>query len=389
MALIAAASGGAEDKYGRIIHVETTAGWKAYASTVRFYIGGTRKPPDKEEIDMDLMDLKIDPEFADKIPPLTREEFEQLEANILADGVIINPLIVWNGLIVDGHNRFRILQKHPEIPYTIHIKEFSDRYDVIAWICKNQLGRRNLTPAQRKYLIGKQYEAEKSRETFHGNQHTTEDFEGDVGGGQNVHHQNGEKTSERIAREIGSNERYVRRAEEFAKGLDAAEEVSPGIKQEVFSGTLKTTDSDVAAIARAAPDERQGLVENLRKPKPAARGQPVTNAPAPDEDDEVEDLEEDSEEETEPYTPSKASIRQISAAMASDAEHPEHKMPTAFILEELTDALDSMIFRWDFMLSEHRDEADDKECRRQIQVLVDKGKAYLKLYRGGKKRDAV
>ena len=103
------------------------------------------------------MDLKIDPEFAGKIPPLTPEELEQLEANILAEGVVINPLIVWNGVIVDGHNRYRILQKHPEIIFHVYEKEFSDRYEVIAWICKNRLGRRNLTEAQKKYLVGKQY----------------------------------------------------------------------------------------------------------------------------------------------------------------------------------------------------------------------------------------
>ena len=332
------------------------------------------------------MDLMIDQEFADKIPPLTKEEFEQLEANILADGVVINPLIVWNGVIVDGHNRYRILQMHPEIPYQIHEKEFTDRFEVIAWICKNQLGRRNLTPAQRKYLIGKQYEAEKAaiRNTAGVNQYSC----ADEVSGQNVHKPPALKTSERIAKEIGTNERYVRRAEEFAKGLDAAEEVSPGIKQEVFTGALKTTDSDVAAIARASPDDRLELVENLRKPRAAARGQPVKEAADPDLEDDDEEADENIEEETESYVPSKASIRQISAAMASDAEHPEHRMPTEFIIEELTDALDSMIFRWDFMLGEHPDEAGDKECRRQIQLLVEKGRAYLKLYRGGKKRDA-
>ena len=334
------------------------------------------------------MDLMIDQEFADKIPPLTKEEFEQLEANILADGVVINPLIVWNGVIVDGHNRYRILQMHPEIPYQIHEKEFTDRYEVIAWICKNQLGRRNLTPAQRKYLIGKQYEAEKAMQggsTFRERDSETGKF---TSSAQNEHLRPSEKTSARIAGEIGKSQSYVRRAEEFAKGLDAAEEISPGIKQEVFSGSLKTTDSDVAAIARASPDDRLELVENLRKPRAAARGQPRTEPADSDLEDEGEEPDEDTDEETEAYIPTKASIRQISAAMASDAEHPEHRMPTAFIIEELTDALDSMIFRWDFMLGEHPDEAGDKECRRQIQLLVEKGRAYLKLYRGGKKRDA-
>ena len=91
-----------------------------------------------------LQQLRIDSEFESKIPPLREEEFKQLEENILADGVVINPLIVWDGVIVDGHNRYRILQKHPEIQYSTYEKMFPDRYAAIAWICKNQLGRRNL-----------------------------------------------------------------------------------------------------------------------------------------------------------------------------------------------------------------------------------------------------
>ena len=108
-----------------------------------------------------LKKLKIDPEFQSKIPPLTFHERNQLETNILEEGRILHPLIVWNGIIVDGHNRYRILQQHPEIQFTIYEKEFTDRYAVIAWICKNQLGRRNLTSQQFKYLMGQQYKAEK------------------------------------------------------------------------------------------------------------------------------------------------------------------------------------------------------------------------------------
>ncbi|MFR3004290.1 MAG: hypothetical protein ACLTML_02545 [Blautia faecis] len=115
--------------------------------------------------------LRIDPEFESKIPPLTEEEYQLLEENILQDGVVLNPLIVWNGCIVDGHNRFRIIQAHPEIKYTVFEKEFPDRYAAIAWICCNQLGRRNLTPQQKKYLIGQRYEAEKLANCFRGNQY--------------------------------------------------------------------------------------------------------------------------------------------------------------------------------------------------------------------------
>jgi len=57
------------------------------------------------------MQLHIDPEFEAKIPPLTEDEFRQLEENILECGELVSPIIVWRGIIVDGHNRYRIIQK--------------------------------------------------------------------------------------------------------------------------------------------------------------------------------------------------------------------------------------------------------------------------------------
>ena len=102
--------------------------------------------------------LNIDPEFKDVIPPISSEEFEQLENNIVAEGEILSPIIIWNGYIVDGHNRYKILQKHPEIKYRTFEKHFEDKFEAIAWICKNQIGTRNLSERYMKYLRGKQYE---------------------------------------------------------------------------------------------------------------------------------------------------------------------------------------------------------------------------------------
>ena len=212
------------------------------------------------------MELKIDPEFAGKIPPLTEEEFRQLETNILEDGRILSPLIVWNGTIVDGHNRYRILQKHAELSFEVYEREFKDRYEAIIWICRNQLGRRNLTPAQRKYLIGKQYEAEKA--SVNGAERRNRDKSGRFQPvGQNGPLEEPLRTSERIAQEHGTGEHYVRRAERFAQGVDAAEETLPGIRQEIFTGAIKPPDSLVEAVSRASPEERKELVEQLKKPR--------------------------------------------------------------------------------------------------------------------------
>lgn len=210
-----------------------------------------------------ILELKIDPEFASRIPPLTAEEYQQLEQNILEEGAIISPLIVWKGVIIDGHNRFRILQKHPEIRYTTYEKDFPSHDVATAWICRNQLGRRNLTPEQKKYLMGRQYESEKESIVFHGNQYTSLS---ESGAGQNVQHQKQEWTAERIARENHTNEKFVRRAGKYANGIDAADEVEPGIRQEIFSGEICPIDAAVQAVAQAPPEERPALARRLRDP---------------------------------------------------------------------------------------------------------------------------
>lgn len=103
--------------------------------------------------------LKIEPKFKNLIRPLQRKEYLQLEQNILSDGCR-DPIITWNGVIVDGHNRYEICMRY-QIPFAVLEMDFSCEAEAIAWICANQLGRRNISEETRKYLIGKQFEAEK------------------------------------------------------------------------------------------------------------------------------------------------------------------------------------------------------------------------------------
>ena len=216
--------------------------------------------------------LRIDPEFKAQIPPLTQEERKQLEENILAEGELLAPILVWNGTIVDGHNRYEILQSHPEIPCSVRNLELKTREEALAWTCKHQLGRRNLTPEQKKFLMGKQYDAEKQSAGFHGNQHTRPV---PSAGAQNEHQQTAEKTCERIARENHISASAVRRAALFAAGVDLAEELCPGIRQRVLSGDLKAPDALFERLAKARPEEYAVLLEQIKNPqsrlKPAAK----------------------------------------------------------------------------------------------------------------------
>jgi hypothetical protein len=206
--------------------------------------------------------LTLDEEFESKIPPLTDDEYRQLEENIVSEGMVLMPLIVWNNTIVDGHNRYKIVQAHPSIIFDVFEKDFENRYEAIAWICKNQLGRRNLTPQQKKYLIGERYEAEKTALSARGNQYTSHSADACD---ELRHKQNG-RTRKAIAVETGTSEGYVQDANNYAKGVNAAEEVRPGIKNDILSGKIKPTQKEMQAIARASPQERKSLIDNILHP---------------------------------------------------------------------------------------------------------------------------
>lgn len=212
-----------------------------------------------------MINLKIDPEFQSQIPPLTDDEFKQLEENILKEGKLISPLIVWNNTLVGGHNRYAILQKHPEIYFSTMPLRFENREEAVAWICRNQLGRRNLSPEQKRYLLGRQYEAEKkAAKIFRGNQYT---LAKKSGGDHGDNHHSGKKTCDRIAEENGVSRASVLRARHYTRGIDIADNLSPGIKQKVFSGEVKFTNEEMSKLVQASVEHRSDVLAQILHPE--------------------------------------------------------------------------------------------------------------------------
>ena len=231
-----------------------------------------------------MINLKIDPEFQNQIPPLTDDEYKQLEENILKEGKLLSPLIVWNSTLVDGHNRYAILQKHPEIYFSTMPLRFENREEAIAWICRNQLGRRNLSPEQKRYLLGKQYEAEKkAAKIFRGNQYT---LAKKSGGNHGDNHHSGKKTCDRIAEENGVSRASVLRASHYTRGIDIADNLSPGIKQKVFSGEVKFTNEEMSKLVLSSPDKRKDVFAEIMHPEitkamETANADPKADEPVP------------------------------------------------------------------------------------------------------------
>ena len=231
-----------------------------------------------------MIELKIDPEFRDKIPAMPAEDFDGLRNDIINDGYVRDPLVVWKeeNILLDGHHRWRVIQDNEELlgdKFTVDYKSFPDRWAAIAWICANQLHKHNMNEMQRMKLLQEEYEARQHSEKFKGNQHTVKS------GGEEIHHHQNEnlidgsaipfeyktgkepKTREILAKEHHVSPGTIQTAVEVGRGIDRAAEVDPEFKREVLSGEIKAKKSDLAEIRKMSNDEDvKEAIEVIRDP---------------------------------------------------------------------------------------------------------------------------
>ena len=354
---------------------------------------------------MKLSQLKIDPEFQSKIPPLQFEEEQQLEQNIIAEGRLLNPIITWNGYILDGHTRYRILKKHGFIKFEVEEIQLANKYEALAWICKNQLGRRNLSPERKKFLLGKEYESTKLA----------------VGGqpgncnpvkrcGQNDHIVSEKRTCERIASEHGVGEKTVRRAEKYSQGIDAAEEAVPGAQEEILTGRIKATDAQIAALPAIPKEERPAILDELRKEKgkrkenllsrlKPERPPPKSAPPKPPEPPQNEEpaapepvTPSPPEEEIEPASNGPPSFLQkiqghkrhlseedmARLKVSVDSRYRDRIAKSGSImLCELQGAAEDFMFRWGIIFQNYPDVLTNETSREEVSALIDRMTTYL------------
>lgn len=291
---------------------------------------------------MKLSQLKIDPEFQSKIPPLQFEEEQQLEQNIIAEGRLLNPIITWNGYILDGHTRYRILKKHGFIKFEVEEIQLANKYEALAWICKNQLGRRNLSPERKKFLLGKEYESTKLA----------------VGG------QPGNCNKEE--RPAILEELKKKKSDRDDTVLERLKPSKPPPKPKSAPQKKKPTATENNTTSQAEQPETP-VQETITESPPEEEIEPTSNAP-PSFLQSIQGHKRHLSEEDKARL--KASV---------DARYKDKAAATGSImLCELQGATEEFIFRWNVIFQEHPDVLTDKTCRKTIFELLDRMTNYLK-----------
>lgn len=187
------------------------------------------------------VNLRIDPEFRALIPPLAEEEREQLESNIKRDGCR-DPLVTWQGMLVDGHNRYEICERLSIDFRTVEI-DLPDRDAVADWIDANQLGRRNLTPDQSRLLRGRRYNRAKKT-------HSQAGAIGGASSGQSDHRL--AKTAESLAKQHGVSEKTIRRDAKVAEFVEQLKTTAPEKAKAISDGKKR-----IVEVVREVKEERR------------------------------------------------------------------------------------------------------------------------------------
>lgn len=190
--------------------------------------------------------LSIDAEFKTLIPPLSPEERTGLEASIVAEGCR-DAIITWNGIIVDGHNRYEICQNHG-IAFRAEARDFPDRDAATRWIIGNQLSRRNISDYARTLL--KLRLEPLIRQKAKSNQGTRTDL-----------------TSVAIAtevdtlKEIGELAEVHRATVARVKKIDAS--APEEVKERCFSGKMSINEAYKAVRAAEKAEQKQIAIEAI------------------------------------------------------------------------------------------------------------------------------
>ena len=220
-----------------------------------------------------MVELKIDKEFSEVLPT-SEQRYKELEAEVLKDGCFTDPFITWNGFIIDGHTRYKVMQAHPELDLQPYEKKmdgkFADRYAVIVWIATHQWTRRNLNEFEMAEVHKKAFDAEKMVESFHGNQHTKS-----AGVEIDPTTKKDGRTSTKLAQDFGVSVGQFKHSVRIGNAMEEAERLVPGAKSAIKSGetgAAKSTVEDILSIDDES--ERKEYVEAIvsgEKPKADGR----------------------------------------------------------------------------------------------------------------------
>ena len=199
-----------------------------------------------------MQEIIIDREFRFLLPILSEQAYSDLEEDILENG-IRDALVLWDGILIDGYNRYSIAQKH-DLPFNTVSMEFSSRDEVVIWIVRNQVARRNLTPFQLRYFRGLH---------FHADRRNQGDNSPNSQKSSNLQNEGLISTATKLAEKYNVSKSTIERDSKLADALITLGEVSPEAKLSILSGETRVTRAELDAMLTGSEETVAEIAESI------------------------------------------------------------------------------------------------------------------------------
>ena len=198
--------------------------------------------------------LKVDSALKKLLKPLSADEYEQLEQDILYDGCH-EPITVWNNIIIDGHTRYEICIRN-KVPFLTTAIMLSDKAAAVCWICMKHTER--ITEDMQNYLIGKRYEVEK----LAGTRVFREEKQSLIGTqvpqgirGHSLSASNYHRTSQRLGDEYNISRSKVEKYGAYSKAIDTLLVKNDILAVLILTGQIGMSHSGVIRLSALSPLE--------------------------------------------------------------------------------------------------------------------------------------
>lgn len=185
--------------------------------------------------------LKTDSEFRRLVFPCSQEEYASLERRILQYGCSC-PVTVWYGYIIRGFEQYNICMAH-NLAFETRNINFRVKEEVISMICREELDSRYLPENQRRYLIGKRYNADIviGAHNAAGTDQFRERIRRELSKSKRLYESSAGLTKERLAREYGLKPCSVTRYSIYARAIDYIASIKSEMADQILSGERKTS----------------------------------------------------------------------------------------------------------------------------------------------------
>ena len=200
--------------------------------------------------------LRVHPDLRFLVAPLSEQSHADLKARLLLYGCS-TPIRVWDNIVLVDYEAFEICKAHG-IPMTVSRIRLGSLEEATAWICKNQLLRKDIPEKTRHYLIGKRFLVEKALgalEAARGRQTANSDMTSSMIVNTNLYDATATKTCERLGLEYHICLVTVRKYGIFAGILDYIRAREPALADQILSGKTRISHEHLVEIAQLSPVE--------------------------------------------------------------------------------------------------------------------------------------